>query len=278
MSESLKRELLNGLGQVTLLKEGGQKDVYKVEHPTYGTCVFKFGRGYNSNALERARREVSLQRSLPSEYFPTVYEFVSDDKWYYIFEEFIESCTLSDLISTYSSSVDIITLIQNIVNALHPLWDMNIAHRDIKPDNILITNTGKPIIIDLGIMRNPKDDSITLSLAPLGPCTPLYASPEQLTNNKKAIDPRTDQFAIGIIAFLLFSRGIHPFDPIYVGSGEDIPNNILSHNYSDKFLTDNCLPNTIINFINRCLSFHPYQRYRNYSQIKETLDQIKGEL
>jgi serine/threonine-protein kinase len=52
-----------------------------------------------------------------------------------------------------------------------------------------------------------------------------YASPEQLTNNKNLIDPRTDFFELGIITLELF-LGVHPYDPNYVGNHFSIVENI----------------------------------------------------
>lgn len=66
-----------------------------------------------------------------------------------------------------------------------------------------------PCIIDLGIARFLDLESLTRTISPMGPCTPIYAAPEQLTNNKALIDPRTDFFGLGIIALELY-LGVYP--------------------------------------------------------------------
>ena len=64
----------------------------------------------------------------------------------------------------------------------------------------------------------------------MGPCTPVYAAPEQLSNNKSIIDARTDFFALGIIALELY-LGVHPFDPSFVGNQYSIVENILQNKF-----------------------------------------------
>lgn len=269
-------QVLEQLTEVEPIKKGGQKEVFCAKHPEWGKCVLKVGKSNSPSALERAKREISVQGLLGTAYYPKIYYFTVQENGYYIIEEFIESVSLGELISNYENPYEVLDLIKNIIEALSPLWQMGIAHRDVKPDNILITTDGKPKIIDLGILRDPREDSLTLTVAPLGPCTPAYAAPEQLMNKKSLIGPRTDQFAIGIIAFQLLAKGIHPFDPSYLGKGESIPGNIVDNCWSDKTLKDRDLGGKIINFIEKCMGYYPYQRYRNYEKIITALHLCMG--
>ena len=110
------------------------------------------------------------------------------------------------------------------------IWDKNIVHRDLKPENIIIRPNGMPCIIDLGIAGFLDLESLTKTISPMGPCTPIYAAPEQLTNNKNIIDPRTDFYGLGIIALELY-LGVHPFDSTYVGNQYSIVENIMQNKY-----------------------------------------------
>lgn len=273
--ESIKN-ILSQLSDVHPIKVGGQKEVSRAFHPQWGSCVLKIGKSHTPVSLERARREISVQNALGTDYYPQIFYFSVCDNTYYVIEEFIESDTLGELLASYSGINSIFNLIKEISQALSPLWEMGIAHRDVKPENILITNDGSPKIIDLGILRDPSADSLTLSLAPLGPCTPAYASPEQLTNAKHLIDPRTDQFSIGIITFQLLTKGLHPFDPSHVGCGESIPQNIASGKWSKNTLTERNFNDNILGFISRCLSHLPYGRYRNFDQLIKAINSCIG--
>jgi serine/threonine protein kinase len=66
------------------------------------------------------------------------------------------------------------------------------------------------VLVDFGLVRDLRKSSVTVTWATCGPCTPLYASPEQLTNDKTIIGWRSDQFSLGVV--LAFAGlGMHPF-------------------------------------------------------------------
>jgi serine/threonine-protein kinase len=97
------------------------------------------------------------------------------------------------------------------------------------------------------------------------PCTPIYAAPEQLINNKNLIDPRTDFFGLGIIALELYLGG-HPFDPVYVGNQYSIVENIMQNKYAVE--TGAVKRNeAIVELASRVLQTQPYDRFRNYQML-----------
>jgi serine/threonine protein kinase len=214
---------------VATLGQGGQKIVFAVDHPQYGSCVLKIGAFKSQMSLERVIREVETLRAISSQYYPKEFAFqVVDSHRFYILEERIDGQPLSSQMNRFSSASAATKLVIQIVNGLMLLWERRIVHRDVKPANIIITPTGNPRIIDLGIARLLDLASLTHSLAPFGPCTPNYASPEQLQNRKHEINHRADQFCVGTIYGQLLLRGSHPFDPSVVGDGQSIPENIIN--------------------------------------------------
>ena len=143
--------------------------------------------------------------------------------------------------------------------------DKNIVHRDLKPENIIIRPDGMPCIIDLGIARFLDLESLTKTISPMGPCTPIYAAPEQLSNNKNLIDPRTDFFGLGIIALELY-LGVHPFDPVFVGNNYSIVENIMQNKYIVE--TSSVKPyDAITEIAKKTLQTQPYNRFRNYRML-----------
>jgi serine/threonine-protein kinase len=181
------------------LPKGGQKTVQLAEHPEVGLVVIKRGEIRSFTSLERIKREVELLSELKSEYYPQQYQFNIDvkKKEFEIVEDYIEGKVLREVLGDYRSSKEIFKLISTIAKGLSIIWNRNIVHRDLKPENIIIRPNGVPCIIDLGIARFIDLESLTKTISPMGPCTPIYAAPEQLTNSKALIDPRTDFFGLG---------------------------------------------------------------------------------
>jgi eukaryotic-like serine/threonine-protein kinase len=174
---------------------------------------------------------------------------------------------LREAMGIYRNAKEIYSLLDSLVAGLSIIWDKNIVHRDLKPENIIIRQNGMPCIIDLGIARFLDLESLTKSISPVGPCTPIYAAPEQLTNNKHLIDPRTDFFGLGIIALELY-LGVHPFDPVYVGNNFSIVENIIQNLYICE--TASVIRNdSLMEFALKTLQTQPYRRFRNLGQLKE---------
>ena len=262
---------LKRFSDVKLIFIGGQKKVYFANHPEYGSVVIKIGDFKNGTQLERIKREVEFLRSINSKYFPKNYEFKVEEKErkFFIVEEFIRSKKITELTNYYNSEKRIIELLYNLIEALKFLWNSNIVHRDLKPDNILINDNFDPVIIDLGIARFLEYESLTNTIALFGPCTPIYAAPEQLLNKKELINMRTDFFALGII-ILEMHLGYHPFLPEKVRDGKSIPENIVNGLY----VHPNVKKGTSDSFsllIERLLKVHPYQRFRNYEILRKFL-------
>lgn len=257
------QDILSAYSNPILLKEGGQKVVYRVTHPTHGESALKIGQYSTPQSLERIRREVAVLKDIDSEYYPKNYDFevLSNDR-FLILEEYIDSKPLSSHLQDYADPKHALGLIEHLVKALKIIWEKRIVHRDLKPDNILILPSAPPKIIDLGIARLLDMDSITRTLAMRGPCTPIYAAPEQLTNRKTEITTRTDQFNLGIILLQLLMRGKHPFDPTVVGSGASTVDNIMRGKWAKATLNAAEFA-ALRTLLTRLLGREPYQRYRN---------------
>jgi len=266
-------DILKNCANITLLFEGGQKKVFRAQHNDFGDVVLKHGHFFDASGLARINREVELLRKIDSKYFPKNYEFVinSEQKTFLIVEEFVESKKVNELDSYYNCEERLIELLMNLIEGLKILWDQNVVHRDLKPDNILITSEYQPKIIDLGIARFREYTSLTKTIAEFGPCTKIYASPEQLLNKKRVINMRTDFFALGII-LLELHLGFHPYMPDKVGNTHSIPENIVSGNYV-KPNSKNGTSEQFASLIKRLLMTEPYQRFRNYTMIQEAVKQ-----
>jgi serine/threonine protein kinase len=87
----------------------------------------------------------------------------------------------------------------SLAEVLVHLHERRLVHRDIKPANVLFRADGVPVLTDFGIVRMLDQPTLTHAFLAMGPGTPAYAAPEQLTNEKALIDWRTDQFDLAIV-------------------------------------------------------------------------------
>ncbi len=263
------------INECKVLKElptGGQKIVHLAEHPTIGLVVIKRGAIKSFTSLERIKREVELLSELKSEFYPQQYHFNIDikTKEFEIVEDYIEGVTLREAMTSFTTVEQIFRLLNSLVYGLSIIWERNIVHRDLKPENIIIRKSGVPCIIDLGIARFLDLEALTRTIAPMGPCTPIYAAPEQLSNNKNSIDHRTDFFGLGIISLELF-LGVHPFDPAYLENDFSIIENILQN----KFLLETKQVKEdarMIELADKTLRSQPFERFRTHQLLQSFIE------
>lgn len=261
-------DLLARCTDVDQLAQGGQKTVYCAIHPEFGHVVVKYGEYRSATRLDRITREVQLLKELNSPYYPRQYEFLVDptDREFIIVEERLDASELRVVFSRFADDSSILKLLRDLVRGLSVIWSRNVIHRDLKPENILIAADNTPRIIDLGIARFLDKTSLTLSVAPHGPATLIYAAPEQLMNRKPMIGVRTDFFLLGIVSLELM-LGYHPFDPRYVGNQSSTVENILS----GTFVTPSGHDPILEGFVTRALRIEPYRRFRTQAEVAEYL-------
>lgn len=263
------------LNIIKSIKTGGQKEVYLAEHSLYGKVIYKKGTCQSSTSLSRIKREVEILKELSSNYYPKNFDFNFDSSGQFeIIEEYIEGICLSEYMAYFDTKEKVISFATDLVNGLKLIWDRRIVHRDIKPDNIIISKDNRPVIIDLGIARDLDDESLTKTIFLMGPCTPIYASPEQLHNKKSLIDIRSDFFSMGIILSQMLLNE-HPFSPKLVGQGMSIVDNISNGLFSLHAESDD-LSEELKQFLSKLLQNQPYNRYRTYNTLEDALRKLSS--
>ena len=100
-------------------------------------------------------------------------------------------------------------LVMKVARGLHHAHANGIVHRDIKPGNILLTESGEPLIADFGLARwIDNSQQLTATLDRLG--TPAYMAPEQASSASQDLGPSVDIWSLGVILFELLT-GERPF-------------------------------------------------------------------
>lgn len=259
---------------------GGQKEVYLAKHPDLGQVVFK--KVYpKDDSIERTKREVLAVSLLNSSNIPNIYFHNCDEKnpnplW--IIEEYISGENLRSVIKSGKqfSLKEICKFIETMLDITILSEQNHLVHRDIKPDNIMLDNTGKFWLLDFGISRHLDLESITDSNSPFGVFTLGYASSEQFRNLKKDIDIRSDLFSLGVVAYEMIQG-----ENFYIKDSNNDVFKII------KKLENNSLPNQRITgdsqfqlsaFIRLLGDHRRYRRPRNAIEAKEIYLAVKSTL
>lgn len=163
--------------------------------------------------LKRFKREAQAIASLNHPYIVTVYDIGEEYGLHYIAMEFIDGKTLSHFIRKGKLSLeDKIKIVIKIAKGLEHAHKNEIIHRDIKPDNIMITKQGVIKITDFGLARGASSDNrITKTNVIMG--TPVYMSPEQIVSQKE-VSYHTDIYSLGVVLYEFISKKV-PFEDPY---------------------------------------------------------------
>lgn len=201
------------------LGKGGMGQVYKAHDEQLArTVVLKLLSSdllANDTARKRFSREARLASVLDHPNICMIYEIKEADGQFFIVMQYIEGQTLKQTINGQPlGNNTLISVALQIADALSSAHDHGIVHRDIKPQNIMITPRGQAKVLDFGLAKNIYEkNSLTRQLDMMGiietPGTPAYMSPEQ--SRRDRIDRRSDIFSFGTVLYEM-ATGIKAFN------------------------------------------------------------------
>jgi serine/threonine protein kinase len=192
---------------IELLGQGGMGAVYKARQPRLNRFValkiLSPEKQNDPQFAERFEREARALAALTHPNIVTVYDFGETQGNYYLLMEFVDGMTLRQLYQARKlSSVEALTIVPKICDALQYAHEQGIVHRDIKPENILLDKNGRVKIADFGIAKildpEPKDLSLTGAKDVVG--TPHYMAPEQI-EKPQTVDSRADIYSLGVVFY-----------------------------------------------------------------------------
>jgi serine/threonine protein kinase len=169
---------------------------------------------HNTEAGARILREARAAAKLSHPNVVTIYDVSENDGRTYIVMERVPGRTLRELIDTAQLPGDrTLDLFGQILEGLGAAHAQGIVHRDIKPTNIVVSDTWKAKILDFGLARTTDDGNLTQEGAVVG--TTNYMSPEQAS--AQTADARSDLFTAGVILYEMLT-GVCPFARGYTPS------------------------------------------------------------
>jgi serine/threonine protein kinase len=256
------RELGRGAGGV----------VYLAEDPKIGRRVaiktISAAGGANETLRKRLQREARSAGALAHRNIVTVYEMDDAGPLTYVVMEFVEGKTLRALMqeNTRLRSPQIITILKQVAEGLDFAHGRNVVHRDIKPTNIMIAEGDLVKIADFGVAKMLGDATVGLTQAGMAVGTPHYMAPEQVLG--KPVDGRTDQFALGVIAYELLS-GRRPFEGDSITS---IMYQIVNEDPIREDTTSSIINLPALPSLLRALAKEPSQRYPTCLEFIQDLE------
>jgi serine/threonine protein kinase len=166
----------------------------------------------NEEFIKRFEREAKAVARINHPNIVAVYDFGQHDGLWFMVTEFVEGSSLSRLIAekVMLDPKELAPLMIDCLAGLAHVGQSGIVHRDIKPDNILITRAGMAKIADFGLAKDVSGtkDHTDLTAVGLAMGTPAYMSPEQCMGRR--LDVRSDIYALGVTAYYALA-GEKPF-------------------------------------------------------------------
>ena len=205
---------LDGRYEITeLIGEGGMAEVYKahdvLDNKEVAVKILRKQFSGNEEFQRRFRNESKAIAVLSHPNIVKVYDMCFSDKIQYIVMEYIDGITLKDYIDSERvlNWKDAVHFIIQILRALQTAHNRGIVHRDIKPQNIMLLTDGTIKVMDFGIAKFAREESMTATDQAIG--TVHYISPEQARGD--VTDEKSDIYSVGVMFYEMLT-GQKPFD------------------------------------------------------------------
>lgn len=190
---------------------GGMSDVFLAKDHSLGrevaVKILKQEFAEDRTFVAKFRAEAQAAAGLEHPNIVSIYDVGSEGSLYYIVMEYVEGITLKTYINkkgrlTYNEALSIAIQVGRGIEAAHK---KNIIHRDIKPQNIIISREGKVKVMDFGIARAVTSNTVSADI--MG--SVHYASPEQARNGYVTFT--TDIYSLGIVMYEMVTGRV-PYD------------------------------------------------------------------
>jgi|GEM_PF-2495628 len=258
---------------VGTLDSGGQAEVFRAIHPTLDKeLAIKLSHravGRLSDHRPLLVAEGKLLAKLEHPNLARIYDLDFHDDQPFLAMEYVRGPNLRDYAKDFSPSPkEAAKLVAEVARALGVVHRHGVVHQDVKPQNILIDETGRPRLIDFGMarLRHAWDDSGERTSGG----TPAFMAPEQARAEETAIGPRSDIFALGGVLYFLLTGQV-PFqattvtETLTLASRCEFDKSALNKPGIPRGLRDICL---------KAMAANPVDRYARADDFAEALERF----
>ena len=242
---------------------GGMSDVYKALDHALGRevalKVLKQEFNEDSSFIAKFRQEAQAAAGLEHANIVNIYDVGNENGMYYIVMEYVEGITLKTYIAKKGRLAfnEVISIAIQVGRGIEAAHKKNIIHRDIKPQNIMISREGKVKVTDFGIARAVTSNTVSADI--MG--SVHYSSPEQARNGYVSF--QSDIYSLGIVMYEMVTGRV-PFD------GDTTVNIALQHLQSEmtppSVYADN-IPISLEKIIKKATMKNQDRRYQSMEDL-----------
>ncbi len=221
--------------------------------------------------VERFVREARAMAKINHPNVVDCYAVGEDKGFHYVSMELIDGQSMQDWSDQLGklSIADSVLVTLVCAEALHYAHELNMIHRDVKPDNILVTKQGVIKVADMGLAKAIDEDDQGLTQSGTGLGTPHYMAPEQ-ARNAKHVDRRVDIYALGCTLYH-FLTGEMPF------SGDSVVELIVNKEkgkFTPAKRLNSDVPERLDLIIDKAMAAKPAHRYQTFAELITDLENL----
>ncbi len=266
-------EIPNRIGKYEVMSQiarGGFGIIYKgwdpfIKRPVaIKMCVIP-----DEEVRRRFQQEAQFVGNLVHRNITLVFDYGTEDGIPYIVQEFLAGYDVDQLIRSgvVQDPRTVVAILLQVCEGLEFAHHRGIIHRDIKPSNIRVLDDGTVKILDFGIAKSQEaGQKLTQTGIALG--TAGYLAPEQIQGG--VIDPRTDIFALGVVAYELIS-GVRPFQGTTLSN---VLYKILNEEPPPPGSLNPVCSSALDHVITKCIEKDPGKRYQTIGELFDALREV----
>jgi serine/threonine protein kinase len=259
-----------------LIGRGGMAAVYRAHHSATGRDVaikvMLPDLGIDDNFRKRFDREARTLAGIQHVHILPVFDYGDQDSILYLVMPLLPGKNLGDkLRAGRMDMTEVARLFRQMASALDYAHQRGFLHRDIKPGNVLLDDSGNALLADFGLTRmidNNEMSRLTSDSTVVG--TPAYMSPEQ--GQGMELDARSDLYSLGVVLYEMLTGDV-PFRA-------ETPVAVIFKHVSDPIPTVKLhrddLPDAVENVLKKALAKFPNQRFTSALAMAEALDSALG--
>jgi serine/threonine protein kinase len=236
----------------------GRKVAVKVLYPQYTEDM-----AY----IQRFTREAKLAQGLDDPHIVRVLNYGSDRDVHYLVMEYIEGKDLKEILQIrgHLPYQEALSIVSQVAEALRRANERGIVHRDIKPQNLMVTTKGTTKVLDFGIARVRALPSLTQS-GFVG--SPYYISPEQAMGEN--VDIRSDIYSLGVVSYEMLTNSL----PFHAGSPWAIISQHIASAPSTTLLEQVAVPRVVTQLVLKAMSKRPEDRFQSPEELLQAIQAV----